>query len=342
MSFLFFHFDGTCNDPSDAYAASYEDESISNVLKSHVLMGGGLSPCDGRLGMSSSNRSFYYAGVGTYGRVLERWLNTGFAFENADVANILNQALLDFQSHYHPNIKAVVLIGFSRGAALARRFAALINPFVKQPIVIEAVMDTVASIGWPNLDKTQRPTRDVVFEYGCTLPGCVGFALHLLALDEQRLAFRPTLMNHDARVTELWLPGVHSDVGGGFRRDGLADLSFGVMARWLTRTLRLDRQALYHSAEQLPLFRNAPYRLEHWSKLLEMTPSVTATVHYQQRFGHFARATLSPRKCHVLRGNTPCQKTHPLWHRSVFKRMAKQPYQPTAMLQKPALGWCYH
>ncbi|WP_067223308.1 phospholipase effector Tle1 domain-containing protein [Marinomonas gallaica] len=342
MSVLFFHFDGTCNAPSDAYAPPNADESISNVLKSHLLLGGELDNSNGRLSIPSSNRSFYYAGVGTYGSALERWLNAGFAFENADVANILQRALLDFQCHYHVKIEAIVLIGFSRGAALARRFAALINPFVQGAVVIEAVMDTVASIGWPNLDKTQRPTHDVVFEYGCHLPRCVKHALHLVALDEQRLAFRPTLMNHDARVTELWMPGVHSDVGGGFRQDSLADLSFGTIARWLQRTLKSHRTTLYHPVERLPLFNRDSSTYQYWSELLEMTPSVTAPAHYQQRFGHFAKATLAPRRCHVLKGNTPCEKTHPLWHRSVFKRMAQQPYQPVAILQKPALGWCHY
>lgn len=110
------------------------------------------------------------------------------------MATILNRAMLDFQCHYHDAIERIVLIGFSRGAALARRFAALINPFISKPIVIEAVMDTVASIGMPNLNPNQRPANEVVFEVGGRLPDCVDTALHLLALDEQRLAFRPTLM----------------------------------------------------------------------------------------------------------------------------------------------------
>ena len=38
---LVFSFDGTGNEPSDAEGFEH-DESISNVLKLHVLMGGGL------------------------------------------------------------------------------------------------------------------------------------------------------------------------------------------------------------------------------------------------------------------------------------------------------------
>ena len=61
---LIFNFDGTGNEPSDAGQFA-EDESISNVLKLHVLMGGGWSRglCDlkrpiraGGLGVSPSLR----------------------------------------------------------------------------------------------------------------------------------------------------------------------------------------------------------------------------------------------------------------------------------------------
>lgn len=340
MTILFFHFDGTTNGPDDAYAHADQDESISNVLKSHLLMGGGLNVSDGRLNVDSPHRSFYYSGIGTYGSPLERWLNASFAFENADVAQILSRAMLDFQCHYHSSIEKIVLIGFSRGAALARRFAALINPFLPKPMVIEAVMDTVASIGLPNLDPAQRPTNEVVFEEGGRLPECVDSALHLLALDEQRLAFRPTLMNHDARVAEVWLPGVHSDVGGGYRRDCLADLSFSVMSAWLHKTLAIEKSYLYHRVDQLPLLNCGVEDYRHWSKLLEMTPSISGSIHLQNRLRSLSEATLAPRACYVWRDNEPCPHSPPLWHRSVFQRMQNDPsYRPIADTKTTPLGW---
>lgn len=339
MSVLFFHFDGTTNDPSDAYAAHQLDQSITNVLKSHLLLGGGLDVADGHLSSTVMGRSFYYAGIGAYGSALERWLNASFAFENADVAQILNRALLDFQCHYHTNIEYIVLIGFSRGAALARRFAALIDPFLERPKVLEAVFDTVASIGLPNLDKQRYPKHEVVFEYGGQLPVCVTKALHMVALDEQRVAFRPTLMNHDGRVTEVWLPGVHSDVGGGYRRDAIADLSFAAMSGWLHRTLR-PTQVMYQPLDRLPLLSHDRASSQHWSHLLQRTPSPLGIVHYQERSEHLATVTLAPRVCQVWRNNVPCKTTQPLWHRSVYERMTLQPsYRPLAQLVRPALGW---
>ncbi|MGO3738701.1 MAG: T6SS phospholipase effector Tle1-like catalytic domain-containing protein [Marinomonas foliarum] len=243
MSMLFFHFDGTDNSPNDAFAPAHSVSSITNVLKSHLLLGGQLQPQTNSAPTHSPHRSFYYAGIGTYGSWLEQKLNAAFAIESGHVAKILNRAINDFKNHYNQSINHIVLIGFSRGAALARRFASLISPLIDRSIIIEAVIDTVASIGWPNLDITKRPTTDVVFEHGNTLPDGVHRALHLVALDEQRLAFRPTLINHDGRALEIWLAGVHSDIGGGYRKDGIGDIALRCLNR-------LDRTT--HPTELLP------------------------------------------------------------------------------------------
>ncbi|RCX00353.1 DUF2235 domain-containing protein [Marinomonas foliarum] len=141
MSTLFFHFDGTDNSPNDACAPEHNISSITNVLKSHLLLGGRLQSHTNTTSNHLPYRSFYYA---------------AFAIESGHVANILNRALNDFKNHYNQSIRHIVLIGFSRGAALARRFAALITPLIDRPIIIEAVIDTVASIGWPNLDIAKR------------------------------------------------------------------------------------------------------------------------------------------------------------------------------------------
>ena len=59
----------------------------------------------------------------------------------------------------------------------------------------------------------------------------VGVARHAIALDERRGPFVPTLwtdkarqpLPNDDRVRQLWFPGVHSDVGGGYPETGLSD-----------------------------------------------------------------------------------------------------------------------
>lgn len=69
------------------------------------------------------HRSFYCAGIGSYGNWVEQKVNAAFAIESGHIANILIRASNDFKNHYNQSFQQIVLIGFSRGAALARRFA---------------------------------------------------------------------------------------------------------------------------------------------------------------------------------------------------------------------------
>ena len=332
MSTLFFHFDGTDNSPNDAFAPAHSVSSITNVLKSHLLLGGQLQPHTNSAPTHSPHRSFYYAGLGTYGSWLEQKLNAAFAIESGHVANILNRAINDFKTHYTPSIRHIVLIGFSRGAALARRFAALITPLIERPIIIEAVIDTVASVGMPNLDKTQRPSTEVVFEHGNTLPEGVHRALHFVALDEQRLAFRPTLINHDDRAIEIWLAGVHSDIGGGYRKDGIGDIVLRLLIDWI------EKQTKQRSYQTARLAKNQPL---HWQTLLTIEPKHLGKIHYQhRRLKTWRELTLAPRHCCVLENDQPNRALSPNWHQSVAQRIRSNiGYFPIAHCPTPAILW---
>jgi hypothetical protein len=58
-------------------------------------------------------------------------------------------------------------------------------------------------------------------------------ACHALAVDEQRRSFEPMLWNEkgsaEKRIHQVWFPGVHSDVGGGYPDDALALVSLNWM-----------------------------------------------------------------------------------------------------------------
>ena len=332
MSMLFFHFDGTANSPNDAYKPKHSISNITNVLKSHLLLGGRLKHHTTHNTAHLAHRSFYYAGIGTYGSWLEQKLNAAFAIESGHVANILNRAINDFKQHYTPSIKQIILIGFSRGAALARRFAALITPLIKHPSIIEAVIDTVASIGWPNLNKNHRPSTEVVFEHGNTLPEGVTQALHLVALDEQRLAFRPTLINQDGRTLEIWLAGAHSDIGGGYRKDGIGDISLRLLIDWI------EQQTHSHCYQKTRLACIQP---SLWQPLLEIRPNPLGKIHYQRRNSHtLSKLTLAPRLCCVLQNDQPNHRLSPNWHQSVMQRIHSNiGYFPIAHSLTPAKLW---
>ena len=83
------------------------------------------------------------------------------------------------------------------------------------------VWDTVGAFGVPVeiLGFNIRTPKSRVFRDN-TIAENVRHATHCVAIDETRDAFEPTLFNHKPGVVdEVWFAGVHSDVGGGYRRD---------------------------------------------------------------------------------------------------------------------------
>lgn len=239
---IIFCFDGTCNDPEDAdqdasLRGGVKDANITNILKLHLLFGGGLT---GEQAFAPEQKSFYFQGVGTYGGIFKRFLNMTIAPKKADVKHIIHMARDTLQQVWQTGDE-LYLFGFSRGAAIARRFASIIGKEygftdLTKPNSIRfvGVFDTVASIGKPNIDFIEYPDDEVVFENNQVNPA-VQEALHLLAMDDRRVLFFPTLMHDDPRITEVWFPGAHSDVGGGYWQDGLSDITLEFLLDELKR-----------------------------------------------------------------------------------------------------------
>lgn len=50
----------------------------------------------------------------------------------------------------------------------------------------------------------------------------VDHACHALAIDEARAAFEPLLWEADDRIEQVWFAGVHSNVGGGYPKQGMS------------------------------------------------------------------------------------------------------------------------
>ena len=242
---LVFSFDGTGNEPHDASGFKH-DESISNILKLHLLMGGGLDGdrTDTRTPAGQEQKTQYYNGIGTQedgetiplvGRLIAKvssGFNSALAPSWGDARKILKQAEKDLKALEATNRDRIVVFGFSRGAALARKFVSQIlkrNPDLR--ISFLGVFDTVAAMDGMHREGETIST-DVVFENG-TLDRRVERAIHIVSLDEDRVAFEPTLINRDRdneeRITEVWFPGVHSDIGGGYWHDGLSDISLKFM-----------------------------------------------------------------------------------------------------------------
>jgi hypothetical protein len=142
---------------------------------------------------------------------------------------------------------------------------------VQKPLItFLGVWDTVGSLGLPDdfallnlLDKTKN------WSFHDTMLGAhIVKARHAVAMDEMRASFTPTLWTDEndhvlndpddsGRVRQLWFPGVHSDVGGGYVECGLSDIALDWMIRQarlsglafdpaFTKQIRPDHQGLLH------------------------------------------------------------------------------------------------
>jgi hypothetical protein len=118
------------------------------------------------------------------------------------------------------------------------------------PVKCIGVWDTVGELGIPgHLDEIF--TQFYQF-HDTTLGPHVENAFHALALDERRSDFAPTLwiQSPEARVAgtqkllQVWFPGVHSNVGGGYSEHGLSDVALAWMASQVEPLLALNIEYL--------------------------------------------------------------------------------------------------
>lgn len=116
-----------------------------------------------------------------------------------------------------------------------RAFAAKYEAEAIVPDVV-GVFDTVRSLGLPGVMNVVNPWKHEFHDTELSVRVPVG--LHALAIDEDRKAFLPVLWDDvDASgraagqvIEQVWFPGVHSDVGGGYEDDSrLADLTLDWM-----------------------------------------------------------------------------------------------------------------
>jgi hypothetical protein len=101
------------------------------------------------------------------------------------------------------------------------------------------VFDTVGALGIPSIGLGLAPLLNRRWGFHDTeLSTKVGLAYQALAIDERRRPFQPTLWNRQPRrpndpeqtLEQVWFRGVHSDVGGGYKACGLAEIPLLWMA----------------------------------------------------------------------------------------------------------------
>ncbi len=98
------------------------------------------------------------------------------------------------------------------------------------PIHFIGVWDTVGALGIPGLGQRWATLVNRRWQFHDTdLSTTVRLAYQALAMDEERGPFVPTLWNRQEGaghqvLEQVWFPGVHSDVGGGYEDCSLAEI----------------------------------------------------------------------------------------------------------------------
>jgi len=169
------------------------------------------------------------------------------------------------------------------------------------------VWDTVDAVGLPLHLADIVNTFIWQFKFPDTkLSPKVGFACHAVAIDEARRSFAPLLWDEELedpapprRVEQVWFAGAHSNVGGGYPRQGMSLTALDwMMNRAEAKGLRFhaDVRAAYHDAADVNDKR------------------------YDSRAGLGIFYRWRPRDIQAL-----CERCHvtPQVHRSVFERIAR-------------------
>ncbi len=182
------------------------------------------------------------------------------------------------------------------------------------PIRLIGVWDTVGALGIPDdLEILNFFDDKKNWEFHDTELGAhVQIARHAMAIDEIRSSFSVTRWSKIAPTTdakEIWFPGVHSDVGGGY---AACDLSNGALL-WMMQ--EAQSAGLKFRSDAIDLIKAAPLGIMHNS--------------YK---GAFAMLRSRPRNIPAL-----CQANAAAFHSSALLRQKVSPipypaYHPTKIL----------
>lgn len=156
---------------------------------------------------------------------------------------------------YQPGDK-LYIVGFSRGASSARKFATILNKKglklkdgtkVEQPEIeclgcFETVSDQILArplqLMVTRLTGRIAKSKWIGENKGVIAPN-VKKGIHNVAIDDNRmwrgtpLTFNPILMGIEDKVVETWFAGEHGDVGGSYYPTGIPDTSLKYMMEWM-------------------------------------------------------------------------------------------------------------
>ncbi|KAF9236668.1 hypothetical protein BU15DRAFT_76766 [Melanogaster broomeanus] len=205
----------------------------------------------GHAGMAKNKSCFYQSGVGSEanftgdpvtGTTLLQALGTAVASKIRDAYNFVAQNYEDGDD--------ICIFGFSRGAYTARKLSGLID---RIGLLERESLGLFFEI-WRQLVDGKTPGKPPGTRYPrISLPATVDVALHAISLQENRKKFLPTLWTPPKGglgASQVLKQALTSDVGGGYERHELADISLFWMAGEVQQIIELDLEFL-RSYEQL-------------------------------------------------------------------------------------------
>ena len=197
---------------------------------------------------------FYSRGLGAVSGI-QKYTAGGFA---SHIKEEIEDAYMNIAANYVEGDR-IYLFGFSRGAVIARVVAGLIS---NAGLLLSGDLDRITDI-WKLYENGGRDDGDPPPDYchqnakveflgvfdtvyggsaenvkkrlkftGKRLSGNVKHAIHILAMDDQRPFFLPLPWeesNGHGSLKQIWMPGVHGDIGGIYVANLLGDVSFLTM-----------------------------------------------------------------------------------------------------------------
>lgn len=256
--------DGTWNQPGQK---DFDHVAVTNVYKLFRMCKGAASSAHYNAsqfkvygeGTGVKQVALYYQGVGNKldNSELGQMLGGGFGL---GASAIVERAYLDVVKAYRPGDR-IFIFGFSRGAAIARLVAGVIGrrgvpmslwtlrlfgrhwllwksrKALEVKIDVLGCWDTVGSFGISK-NILGIPFQRINLLKDLSVSLSVKRAYHMLALDETRDSFEPTLMDPDPtapdRIVEVWFSGNHSNVGGGYATDNLSDVTLDFLLKQIS------------------------------------------------------------------------------------------------------------
>ena len=302
------------------WRAAYADPFHSNVYRMNLAF-------EYRDKKENPQQFIYVSGVGTYGR--NSWFWGGTVGEGLD--QLILGAYINLLSNYEAGDK-IYLFGFSRGAMAARALSGMIVSagllYPDQSALVDIAWRhflglnigfdfkgmkreathanvTIEFLGiWDTVygKNTEKLVANKKFNKlrirSLALDPTVKNGVQILAMDETRRVFSPLLWNRkkaDQFCEQIWMPGVHTDVGGGYSRSVLSDVSILSMIAKL--------------AERCPDLNFDPYYIEE---------ALMADIDYEEQvvindeWRGYLGSLLDRHVSREVRSDVPCQSLHPI------------------------------